>query len=168
MTMSLHDGRRRVRSLLTEIIREVEALGIIAEHHGEGHELLVDFSIGPVSEQKVKNESNIMTVTITDIQQVPVSISVTDERGNPGTVIAPPAWAVSDANLLTVAPAADGMSAVVAAKGPLGNGQVTVSGDGGPNPGDDPFTSILDVAVVGSRATAVVFSTGTATTQTGL
>jgi hypothetical protein len=158
-----------VRSLLQEIVREIEELaGHADHHHGEGHELLVDFSIGPVSDQKITGNTSIMTITLTDIQQIPVSIAVTDERGNPGTVIAPPVWAVSDPALLSVTPAADGMSAVLAAKGPLGSGQVTVKGDGGPAAGDDPFTSVADVAVVGSRATAVVFSTGTATTQTGL
>lgn len=106
-----------------------------------------------------------MSITITDIQQFQVAIAVEDRRGNPASVIAPPTWAASNPSALTVTPAADGLSATVAAAGPVGTFQVTVNGDGGPNVGDDPFTGALDVIVTSSAATQVVFSTGTVTNQ---
>lgn len=120
----------------------------------------VEFSIGLITDQKLEipRKLAIMKVTLTDIQQFNVAITIEDVRGNAATAVAPPVWTASDPALLSVTAAPDGLSAVVQAAGPVGVGQVTVAGDGGPNAGDDPFTGILDVEVVASKATQVVFA----------
>lgn len=106
-----------------------------------------------------------MTITITDIQQFPLDIQVQDKHGHPATLIAPPAWATSDPALLNVAVADDGLSATVLATGEIGQAQVTVTCEGGPEVGDDTFTGVLDVTIVGGKATQVVFASGAPTDQ---
>lgn len=129
--------------------------------------LFVIFSVGPVVNSNINIKTKTqMTVTLTDTQQFAVSIKIEDARGNVATTIAPPVWSVSDPALLTVTAAADGLSATVVAVGPVGTGQVTVAGDGGPAAGDDAFTGILDVVVTGGKATQVVFAPTAPTEQT--
>ena len=154
--MSLH-GRRKDH--ICGLLRDLAVCLEDYLEYCEGDRLRVEFNVGPVSEQKVpKKAQSIMTQTLTDIQQFSVAIALEDVRGNPATAIAPPVWAASDSTILTVTAAADGMSAVVAAVGPIGTAQVTVTGDGGPTAGDDPFTGVLDVVVVSSEATQVAFT----------
>jgi hypothetical protein len=52
-------------------------------------------------------------IVLTATQQVQLSIAVVDRKGNPARVDGVPAWSVSDAAVLTVEPAADGLSALV-------------------------------------------------------
>lgn len=92
-------------------------------HRGPRLNLLV----GPISEQKVEG-AQVMSLILTDSQQVALAVTATDKRGNPtGQFDQSPSWSVSDPNILAVAPAVDGMSAVVSAAGPLGAAQVNVT-----------------------------------------
>jgi hypothetical protein len=151
--MSLQGKRkRRTCDLLRSIIEVLEESPCLREKS-------VEFSIGPVSEQRITGiEVKNMTVTLTDIQQFNVAVAFQDARGNPATVIAPPTWSVSDPTLLVVTAGTDGMSATVVAQGPLGTGQVTVAADGGPVAGNDPINGVLNVTVVSSAATTAVFA----------
>ena len=94
-----------------------------------------------------------MAVTMTDLQSVTISVGATDSKGNPATVTGPMVWAVDAPATVSITPAADGMSAVAAAVGPDGTGNVTVtdSGDGG-------LTGTLAVQVVSSAATALTLT----------
>src|SRR6266478_125156 len=74
-------------------------------------------------------KENIKMLQLTDTQKCTLSIAPVDAKGNPAPVDGAPSWSVSDPALLDVAPAADGLSAVVTAKGPLGAGQVNVQAD---------------------------------------
>ena len=104
-----------------------------------------------------------MELVITDSQQFSVEIQPVDKFGNPGTLASVPVWAASDPTILTVVPAADGMSAVVSAAGKLGVAQVKVTGEGDPTPGVNTITGTVDVQVVGGKAVTFQFKTGTAT-----
>jgi len=66
-------------------------------------------------------------------------------------------WTVSDPALLLLTVEADGLSASVAAAGPLGVGQVTVTADADLGAGARDLVGILDVEVVGSDAVALDF-----------
>lgn len=95
-------------------------------------------------------------------QKVNVSINPTDAYGNPATVDGVPAWNSSDVTKLTVAPAPDGLSAVVEAVGPAGTGiQVNVSADADLGAGVRTITGLLEVDVVGGEAAIFNITTGT-------
>ena len=103
-----------------------------------------------------------MELVITDSQQFKVEIQPVDRAGNPGTLASGPVWSASDPTILTVVPAADGMSAVVSAMGKLGAAQVNVTADGNPTPGVNTITGTVDVQVVGGKAVSLHFTVGTA------
>lgn len=68
------------------------------------------------------------TTNLTADQEVPVTLTFVDKYGN--TVTAPtgvPAWSVDQPTILAVTPAADGLSAVCAAVGPVGTATLTVT-----------------------------------------
>ncbi len=80
---------------------------------------------GPIHHSRIL----IMAFTMTDSQQVPLSATFADKKGNPTT---PPAGAVvsfasSNTDVLTVAPGADANSCLVLAAGPLATASVTCS-----------------------------------------
>jgi hypothetical protein len=104
-----------------------------------------------------------MELVITDSQEFKVEIQAVDKAGNPGTLASVPVWSVSDPTILTVVPAADGMSAVVSAKGKLGAAQVNVTGEGDPTPGVNTITGTLAVEVVGGKAVSLKLTAGTPT-----
>jgi hypothetical protein len=96
-----------------------------------------------------------MAFIITSDQEVPVSVKFVDDHDNPATVPAMPVWTSSNATVLSVAAAADGMSAVVVAVGPDGTGQISVSAMAG------SITATLDIEVVSGAAVAAVVTPGT-------
>jgi hypothetical protein len=100
-------------------------------------------------------------IVITATQQVALSISVADRRGNPARVDGTPAWSTSDATILTVEPAADGMSAVAKAVGAVGTAQVNVTADADLGEGITPLAGVLDVEVLAGQAVAVNIAAGT-------
>lgn len=100
-----------------------------------------------------------MSLILTDSQQVNVAVSGgADKKGNPANLpTGVPAWTVSDPTILAVAPSADGLSASVAAVGPLGTAQVQVAIGG--------LTGVLSVQVTAGSATSVLVTAGTPTEQ---
>lgn len=102
-----------------------------------------------------------MSFTLTDVQKVSLSIAPVDAAGNPAPVETV-AWTSSDEKVLTVVAAADGLSAVATAVGPLGTAQVTVSADAQIGDGVTTITGVLDVNVVASQATALGITAGAA------
>ncbi len=120
----------------------------------------VRFSLALVAGFKVEGED--MLVTLTDVQKVAATIAVLDAKGNPAAIDGVPVWAAGDPAILAVTPAADGLSAVIAAVGPLTAGtQVTVTADADVGEGVKPIVGILDVAVVASEAVSVNVTAGT-------
>ena len=104
-----------------------------------------------------------MELVITDTQQFEVQIQPMDKVGNPGTLARGPVWSASDPTILSVVPAADGMSAVVSAVGKMGVAQVNVTAAGDSTPGVNTITGTVDVQVVGGKAVSLHFAVGTAT-----
>lgn len=68
--------------------------------------------------------------TLTDIQKVTVTLVGLDAAGNdvPLDFPTPPTWQSSDATVVTVTPADNGVTAVIATTGKLGGAEVTVKG----------------------------------------
>jgi hypothetical protein len=93
-------------------------------------------------------------------------VSYADKRGNPTPPPAgatPPIWLVDNAALLSLTPASDGMSCVVASLGPLGAGTVSVKvADAAGNP---LAAGSVGVTVVGGAPTVVTVTPGTPTEQ---
>lgn len=101
----------------------------------------------------------LMALTLTDSQQATLSIGFTDKRGNaapqpPGTL----AWFVDNPAVLSITPAADNLTCLVAAAGPLGSATVTVKladADGATT-----AAGTLDVNVTGGSATNIAVTAG--------
>lgn len=99
-------------------------------------------------------------LTLKDSQKCALALELKSAAGNPATPDGVPVWEVSDANVLEIQPAADGLSATVVAKGPVGNAQVTVKVDADLGAGVREITGILDVEVLAGEATVVLVAAG--------
>lgn len=97
---------------------------------------------------------------LTDTQKAMLAITIVDAKGNPAVVDGAPEWSTSDASVLSVQPAADGMSAIVRASGGLGSAQVSVTADADTGAGIEPIAGTLDVEVIAGKAVAVSISAG--------
>lgn len=93
------------------------------------------------------------TVVLTDLQKVPVGITVVDLDGQAVVLAAPPSWASSDAAVAQVLPAADGLSAVVTS-GTVGEADITVS------LGDGSLSDVLHVSVINSAPGSLNLTVG--------
>lgn len=105
---------------------------------------------------------------ITADQSVPVSVVFDDDHGNPAAVDGVPVWTVSDATILTVTAADDGMSATVAAVGPAGQAQVSVTANAEMDSTLPaiPVIGLMDMQVVAGDAALAVITPGSATPPT--
>ncbi len=104
-------------------------------------------------------------LVLKDNQKSALAIQVLSAKGNPAPIDGVPAWAVSDAALLSLAVSADGLSATVSAVGPIGTGQVSVNVDADLGVGVTPVVGVLDVQVVGGDAAVLQISSGPAENQ---
>lgn len=102
----------------------------------------------------------ISGMVLTDVQKVTLSVQPLDGAGNPAPVDGAPVWASSDETLVTLAVAADGLSAVATAVGPLGHVQVSCSADAQIGDGVTTITGTLEIDVVASQATTLAISAG--------
>ena len=79
------------------------------------------------------------------------TLSFQDDKGNAAQPISPPVWNSTDVTVATATAAADGMSAQIALPGKSGSASITVSAEGGPNPGDDVVNLSADLTVTAGR-----------------
>ena len=102
--------------------------------------------------------SGPMAFTLQTGQEVDLSVAYTDREGNEAQVESQ-AWTSSDDTILTVTDNGDG-TAVAAATGPVGTGQVTLTADA--RFGDDvvEIRGVLDVDVVAAEAVTAVITPG--------
>jgi len=107
-----------------------------------------------------ETRAGVDSMTIKDNQEFDVTLSFTDAGGNPASVDGVPQWSVDNTTALTVTPAADGMSAVVSANGPVGTGQVTVTADADLGTGTTTITGVLAVEVLAGDATVIQLNPG--------
>jgi hypothetical protein len=100
------------------------------------------------------------TMQLPDNKSVTATVSYTDVRGNPAVVQGAPVWASDNAAVATVTAAADGMSAVIAAVGPLGSAQISVTADADLGEGVTEVIGLGTVEVIASEAVAAVINFG--------
>lgn len=105
-----------------------------------------------------------MALILRDTEQVDLSYTAVDSRGNPA-VVQNPTWESSDSSVVTVTASADGATAVAAAAGPLGSATVTLTGDADLGEGVSPITGVLDIQVVAGNAAVFNITAGTPTEQ---
>lgn len=97
----------------------------------------------------------------TDQHYENVTLSITDSRGRAAAVEGAPVWASSDETVLTVAAAADGMSASIETVAP-GTARVTVSADADLGAG---VTEEIEVTLAPAGAASVITLTLPAATE---
>jgi len=96
-----------------------------------------------------------------DTEQVVLSVVPVDAKGNAAPVDGTPAWDSSDPTVAIVTPAADGLSATVAAAGPLGKAQISVTADADLGEGIESIVGTLEIEVVAGKAVSLSIKTGT-------
>ena len=109
-------------------------------------------------------QTGVTKMDIRDDQQVALTIAIVDKKGKPAQVDGIPVWASSDETVITVTPAADGMSANVIAVAP-GAGRVVVTADADLGAGTTDLTGTLDFNVLAGGAVTISISAGTPTDQ---
>lgn len=100
-----------------------------------------------------------MNVKVT--QKLPLSITISDAKGNAAQVDGVPAWSLTDPALGDLTVAADGMSAELAPKGPTGSCQVQVSADADLGAGVVSILGGLDVDFLPGDAVSISIAAGT-------
>jgi hypothetical protein len=92
--------------------------------------------------------------TIRDDQKQTLSIQPIDDKKKPALVDGVPTWASSDETVVTVAAAADGMSAEVVGVAP-GTARVVVTADADLGSGVTPLTGVQEYTVTAGAATTL-------------
>ncbi len=98
-------------------------------------------------------------INMTNSQQLTATIQPVDAKGQPALVDGVPVWASSDETIITVAASDDGMSAVVAAVGPLGDAKVSVTADADLGAGVSAIFGTLDVSITQGQAVGFKITT---------
>lgn len=104
---------------------------------------------------------------LTDSQKVTGTVvDGLDKKGNPASLPGKPVWTTSSPDVLSVTPADDGMSAVIAATGKMSTSgpttaQVTVTAGDAPN----SIQGVQDFEIVAGPATTIGISLGTPAEQ---
>jgi hypothetical protein len=106
----------------------------------------------------VKGEG--MALTLTAVQQVKVSVSAVDAKGNPAEV-EDVAFSSSDESVLTVTAEADDPTQGLAVAVAIGTAQVKVTADADIGEGVKTLTGLLDVEVVAAEAVSLSVAAGT-------
>lgn len=163
MEICLAAGCRRVRLTFDWLkrkvcVQEIDRSPVLRFRLGAG--VLVDGPDPSITPDAFAIQGENMNVVLPDTHQFPVSISVVDAKGNPAEVQGTPAWASSDDGIAVVVPASDGKSAVVAATGPLGTCQITVTADADLGDGVTNISGLLDVTVVAGAAVGISLAPG--------
>lgn len=82
------------------------------------------------------------------------TVAYTNKDGGPATPASPPQWSVSPDGVVTLTPAADGMSCGIVAGTAPGTATVSVVAEGDPTPGVDTITLAASISVVPEEASA--------------
>mgnify|MGYP000302343798 CR=1 FL=1 len=102
---------------------------------------------------------------LTPSQETVASIVILDANDNPASIDGVPQWAVSDPNIATVEPSADGRTAIVRPVGGTGLTQISVTCDADLGEGVEPLVGVGDIEVIGGKATVVRLTFAPATEQ---
>ena len=107
----------------------------------------------------------LLMFEMSDSQQTTLSVTFKDKKGQAAKVDGVPEWLVDNSELLSLTPAADGMSCVVAAVGPLGTANVTMKADADLGAGVTELVGTFEVTITGGNATEAVIMASQATEQ---
>lgn len=139
--------------------------------HKRGTHLVLRITAVEHKSRPLPHGAGTMSFTLGDDQKFTLTLGAADDAGNavPATadlVTAPPAWDASDTSILTVTPAADGLSAEISANGPLATGIVVTVAGTMTNPpagqsADFSFDYEIDVAATAAVGFAFIASTPT-------
>lgn len=110
-------------------------------------------------------QTGVTSTTMTNSQKMTVTATPVGRNNQPAPVEGLLAWASSDETILTVVPAADGLSAEVTAVGPLGTAKVSVNGDADLGAGEKKIFGELDVEVTQGAAVGISIVAGEAVEQ---
>jgi hypothetical protein len=165
-----------VTSILLRILQTIFSMGIKQEvRHVEIRQLLQsvierlkrieDILIpGPAVEivftahrETGKTQDEVTQMDLRDDENVVLTIQPVDNKRKPAPVDGVPVWAGSDDTVLTVAAAADGMSATVSGVSP-GTARVVVTADADLGAGVTPIVGSLAFNVTGGAAVAVIIT----------
>jgi hypothetical protein len=97
---------------------------------------------------------------LTDEQQVPLAVAFRTSKGNPATVDGIPVWTSSDETIVTVTPAADGLTCLAVATGALGTAQVSAEADADLGSGRRLVTGVIDIEVRAAEAVQALVTAG--------
>lgn len=93
-------------------------------------------------------------------QKLPFSIAIKDKGGNPALVDGAPVWSLTDPSLGSFEVAADGMTALLSATGPLGSCMVQVLADADLGDGQQDLLGEYPVDFVAGDAATIAISAG--------
>jgi hypothetical protein len=102
----------------------------------------------------------IVASTLHNDSQFTVTVAPKSLGGKPAKIDGAPKWSVDREDLVSVTPAADGMSAVVAAVGGVGTAEVMIVADANLGPDETDISVVLDIEVIDAQAAALSVSVG--------
>lgn len=123
-------------------------------HHDRRPRAVLTLRYGAFAVTFQPEEDSMTAFTLPDDKTAGAAVAYVDAKGNPATVDGAPVWTSSDETILTVAAAADGMSAVVTPVGPLGTAQIKIDADADMGAGVTDIITLADVEVVAGQAVA--------------
>jgi hypothetical protein len=141
-------------------------VGLLNDLCSQAHPALT-VVIGPIREQRIVSEEvRSMSLIITDTQQVELSISPVDRRGNPTRLDGSPVWDSTDNSIVKVVPQpGEPLRAIASAVGKLGRSQVNVRADAQRGDGVREIFAVVDIEVVAGDAAVFDIQSGTITEQ---
>lgn len=102
-----------------------------------------------------------MALFLKDTEKCTLGLDPRDSKGNVARLDGAPTWGSSDETLATVVAAADGLSAVVTAVGPVGTAQINVTADARIGPEIVELSGTLEVQIQAGEAVTLGITTGT-------
>jgi hypothetical protein len=132
-------------------VRIVPILGKIVEQQSGSPVAKTPEHRGP----RPNKRNLLMSFQMSDSQQTTVAVKFVDKKGQPAPVDGIPEWSTDNTDVLALTPAADGLSCLVQAVGPLGTGTLTLKADADVGDGVTPIVGTLEVVITGGQATTV-------------
>jgi hypothetical protein len=103
-----------------------------------------------------------MDITLTNEQQVNVSLHPVTSKGKPVTLDGAPIWAVT-AGSCTITPSTDGLSCLIVSGDDAGDSEITVSADADLGAGVVTISDAIRVTVNGAQASSLGLTADTPT-----
>lgn len=140
------------------LLEEVRAIRKAIEELGttEPKDLVIEFyELVDGQKRKVTHLANLKIT-----QKAELSVSIKDRAGNPAQVDGAPVWSLTDPSLGDLVAAADGLSATLTPKGPLGSCEIQVNADADLGEGVKTILGSLPVDFVAGDAETIEIALG--------